>query len=407
MRVMVALEDRFFKTADGNIYSNTISDYKFWSRYLQCFDEVVVLARVCEINKYDTNKLPANGKGVHFINLPYYVGMKQYLKAYFKLNRTIRESLDQADAYILRIPGKIGTLLANHLRFCNRPYAVEVIGSSRDSLMNSGANPIIRPLLSFLSNREQRILCQNAIASAYVSQQYLQKQYPPGCWSTFYSTIDLQDSDILTDCELDNRLTKLKEAYCRSRPFRICHIGTMDALYKAQDALIKAVAICVENGFNIELILIGGGRHSSRFVEIANKFGVAGRTKFLGSLPPGKRIREQLDNADLFVLPSRTEGLPRALIEAMARGLPCIATDVGAIPELLSQTDIVPVANSERLALRIQTALQDFEQLKGMAKRNLRKAKDYSADILNARRIEFYNKVISETQSWFAAEEKR
>ena len=51
MRVMVALEDRFFRTQDGSVYSNTTCGYEFWKRYLQVFDEVVILARVIEVEQ--------------------------------------------------------------------------------------------------------------------------------------------------------------------------------------------------------------------------------------------------------------------------------------------------------------------------------------------------------------------
>jgi len=46
MRVMVALENRFLKSPDGNVYSSTVCDYHFWQRYLRVFDELIVCARV-------------------------------------------------------------------------------------------------------------------------------------------------------------------------------------------------------------------------------------------------------------------------------------------------------------------------------------------------------------------------
>ena len=115
MRIMVALEDRFFKDKNGGIYSNTTSDYKFWERYLQVFDEVVVLARVKDIGGEACNKPLANGPNVRFIELPYYVGPCGYLKQYRKLQKTIQRNLSQAEAFILRIPGVVGTCLWKQL----------------------------------------------------------------------------------------------------------------------------------------------------------------------------------------------------------------------------------------------------------------------------------------------------
>ena len=64
-------------------------------------------------------------------------------------------------------------------------------------------------------------------------------------------------------------------------------------------------------------------------------------------LVPQKQVLEQLDRADLFLFPSHTEGCSMALMEAMARGLPCIATDVGANADMLGGGNGVIVAKHD------------------------------------------------------------
>ena len=87
---------------------------------------------------------------------------------------------------------------------------------------------------------------------------------------------------------------------------------------------------------------MGDGRHRAELESLARTSGISAATKFLGELPNGEAIREQLDQATLMVLPSRTEGLPRVIIEAMARAVPCVASNVGGIPELLDPRYLVP-----------------------------------------------------------------
>ena len=82
MRVMIALENRFVRTQNGNIYSSTVYDYEYWQKYLQVFDEVVVFARVGDVSEEILDKSSANGPGVRFFRMPYYIGPWQYLKEY-------------------------------------------------------------------------------------------------------------------------------------------------------------------------------------------------------------------------------------------------------------------------------------------------------------------------------------
>ena len=111
----------------------------------------------------------------------------------------------------------------------------------------------------------------------------------------------------------------------------------------------------------------------------------------LGMVPAGEKVRELLDQADLFVLPSKTEGLPRAVLEAMARGLPCVCTSVGGVPEVLSREDLVPPGDAVALARKINDVLTNPERMASMSIRNLKKVKEYCVEILRGKRIDFYS----------------
>jgi glycosyltransferase involved in cell wall biosynthesis len=86
----------------------------------------------------------------------------------------------------------------------------------------------------------------------------------------------------------------------------------------------------------------------------------------------------------------------------MARGLPCIGTNVGGLPELLHPRDLVPPKDAGALAAKIEVVLSDENSLREMAQQSLEKAKEYNADKLNRRRIEFYKKVAERTPGYKA-----
>jgi glycosyltransferase involved in cell wall biosynthesis len=393
MRVVVALENRFIKTQNGNIYSTTVCDYSFWKRYLQVFDEVIVFARVKNVPVEVTDKSPANGPGVSFFELPSFIGPLQYIGKHFQLNKLSQKAIDVADAFILRIPGTMGTLLWKELVRRKIPYGIEVVGNSRDSYDTCGTNRIFKTLTKwhFVHNQAQQ--CLKASAAAYVTEQYLQSLYPSECWSTNYSSIDLPAESIVSDSQVEIKLKSLDAAFEGKRPFKICHIGTMTALYKAQNVLIEAVAICRKKGFKVELIFLGNGIYQNSFVKKARDLNIAEFVKFAGRVSPGQQVRQYLDNSDMFILPSLTEGLPRSLIEAMARGLPCISSNVGGIPELLEPEDMVSPGDVGLLTAKIESVLTDAARMEKMSRRNVKTAMAYRHDKLNKRRIEFHRKV--------------
>jgi len=172
----------------------------------------------------------------------------------------------------------------------------------------------------------------------------------------------------------------------------------MTQLYKGQDVLIDAVARCAKGGFQINLVLVGDGRYRERLEQQARHAGVAQFVRFAGHVQPASAVRAELDGADLFVLASRTEGLPRAMVEAMARGLPCIGSAVGGIPELLDPDSLVPPDDAQALAERIQDILANPDRMREMSRKGLAKAAEYREELLRTQRQQFYERVKETTR---------
>ena len=91
------------------------------------------------------------------------------------------------------------------------------------------------------------------------------------------------------------------------------------------------------------------------------------------------------------------------MIEAMARGLPCIGSRVGGIPELLDRTDLVGADDVGGLAGKISEVLSDPQRLRSMSVRNWRRAGDYLEDALRPKRDRFYRYLRTRTEQWLQA----
>lgn len=390
MRVVVATESRCLRTPDGRVWIQAGPDHRIWARYLSVFERVRIVARVLDVAMTPAGALRVDGDGVEVWPVPYYVGPRQYLLRRSSVGRAVRAAATDADAVILRVPSPIGALLAAERERRGLPYALEVIGDPHDVFAPGVVRHPLRPVLRHSSVRRLEQLCRAATAVAYETERHLQRRYParPGVPTAAISSADLPPAAYVP--------------FPRSTPTtgaspRIVAIGSLEQMYKGVDVLLAALARLAVTGLRPRLVHVGDGRFRPRLEQLADRLGVTEQVTFAGVLPTTEDVRRELDAADLFAMPSRTEGLPRALIEAMARGLPAVGSAVGGVPELLAAEDLVPPGDADALAAAIGRFLTDPARTATASARNLARSRDFSAEFLTPRRTAYYQAVADAT----------
>lgn len=386
MNVLFFTEARLCQTAEGRYYSADQSfSYQMFKRYLSVFDKVSVVARTSNGSPdLVSENTRVDNDGIEVLSLPYFIGPYQYLRNRNKLTRTLRRYIDSYPdaAVICRVPGTIGTAAARLLTQKNRPYGVEVVGDPLDVFAPGSFNHPLRPVFRYALAKDLKTVVKGAAASIYVTKASLQKRYPP-----FENRFSTYASDVILPPEAYAAAAKKLES---SPPYSIVAVGTLDAMYKSPDVAIEAMALLKKKGLGVTLQWVGNGRYRDEMIARAQEAGVADRVNFVGNVGSAQDVRGYLDSADLFLLPSRTEGLPRAMVEAMARGLPCIGTKIGGIPELLDESALVPVNDPRSLAEKIAVFLTAPGLANAQALRNLQEAQYYACERLEARRKDFY-----------------
>ncbi len=384
--VTVILEHRFDRTPDGNVWTRSQFPYVFWGRYLEVFDAVRVVARVRDLPVCESGSVRADGAGVEFAAVPHYIGPVDFVRRARTVRRGVRSAVARDSAVIMRVGSHLATMIEPALRRRGQPYAVEVVYDPYDMFAPGSMTHPTRPFFRWLFPRQLRRHCAHAGAATYVTESALQRRYPPapGAYATHYSDVELADDALVATARV---------AEPAQRAFRLIWVGAFDLLYKAPDVLIDAVGMCRSEGLDVSLVFVGDGTHRHDLEERTRALGIADHVAFRGNLPSGAAVRDELDAADIFVLPSRQEGLPRALVEAMARGLPCIASTVGGIPELLPAGDLVEPGDATGLAAKIREVVSDADRRTSMAARNLAKAGEYRERALHDRRVAFYREV--------------
>ncbi|MCE5203445.1 MAG: glycosyltransferase [Actinomycetia bacterium] len=125
-------------------------------------------------------------------------------------------------------------------------------------------------------------------------------------------------------------------------PFRLASIGNLVPV-KGHDVLVRGVGEAVRSGMDITLDVVGGGPELGRLKAIAVEEGLAERVRFLGPLSD-EEVASVLARADAFALASRSEGFGVAIVEALATGLPVLATRSGGPEDIVTEQDGVLVA---------------------------------------------------------------
>jgi glycosyltransferase involved in cell wall biosynthesis len=140
----------------------------------------------------------------------------------------------------------------------------------------------------------------------------------------------------------------------------ICLAAGRLAWAKAHDDLISAVAQVDEGKSKLVCLIAGEGELQARLIEQIAELGMQKKVFLLGHLNHDELL-STLKASDIYVMPSRTEGTPVALLEAAALGKPIVASAVGGIPELVTHNEhalLVPVGDVTSLAAALTKLIE-------------------------------------------------
>lgn len=166
---------------------------------------------------------------------------------------------------------------------------------------------------------------------------------------------------------------------------------------KRHDVVIAALGLLRDRDLDVHFTLVGDGDVMAEARELVVSLGLTACVTFTGALPP-ERVAEELAKADVFVLASMTEGMPGSVLEAMAAGLPVVATDVAGTRELVEHERtglLVRPGDARQLAEAIAWVAGDaaLSQQLGAAGRQVVEEK-YSVGRLAEQRTALYEDIL-------------
>lgn len=375
-------------------YTSGGLSYSYLGRYLQYFDSVLMVTRREMIGKKDNvSKLSiTSGKKIEFDCMD---GFSIKKMASGDLKKHVRKALKKVDYAIIRLPSFIGIAACRECEKMKKPYLVEMVASPFCALWYYGklSYKILAPFYA-LANKRCVKKSRNVI---YVTKEYLQRHYPNLHNNIGISDVNIQESD---DGVLDKRSSRI-ERYDSATIYKIGLIGSMDVKYKGHGIAIKSLPILKKRRINVELHFLGKCSEASRsrLMKLARKEHVSDSVFIDGVLPGGHDVLKWIDDKDMIILPSKQEGLPRSLVEAMSRAVVCVGTTTGGIPELLQRECIMKQKNAKGLADTISYLINDKNKMKKISKINYDTSKKFDIVKLNHERDEFFSKIFNSIAS--------
>lgn len=381
-KVSVFLEERFSVDSEGR-YSSAVFDKSFWDRYLDVFERVRIVARADLVGEHIKLDASLNSDKISFHRLPSFKGGVGLFVSLLSLLSSINRAIDDEDVCILRMPGAISIVAGLLLFVRRRKFSIELVGDPFEVFMTSNRNIFSRYFLSYTFLFFTKFFCARSSALSYVSGAALADRYPArtDAFLSCYSSIDLPESLVVDGRDIAEK---------SDGGYVVLAVGSMEQLYKGFDTLILAFRIVIDHYPNSRLLLVGDGSYRKYLESIAKEANLAHAVRFEGKVSRNEVFRF-MDDADVLVAPSRTEGLPRVIIEALARGLPCIGSRVGGIPDLLPEKVLVKPDNPNELALRIKELLGSPDLRRELSSLGILKSREYTTSVLQVKRRHFYS----------------
>lgn len=374
-KLAICLEHRFYEF-EGKLYTKLAFPYNYWKDYLSFFDEVIVVARVKKVYEFTSDMVRVDGDNVKYESLPYYQGPKQFLFMFILLVLKIFRISLKYNHFLLR-SGNSTNILWFFLMLLRKPYIREYPGNIKEGMIGLvGKKLWVRVLATCLDNIA-RFQSKFSKANSFVSK-YCMELYGSHKPSFVFSSFKASEINIE------------KINYNSSNPFKIVCLGRLEG-EKGHSILLQAISKNI-NKNNIEIHLIGDGSQFENLRNIVQDNQL--NCIFYGALTDRNYIFNIIANADIFIIPSLTEGMPRALLESMAIGLPCIGSNVGGIPEVIEEAYLYNPNDFDHLNQLIERFYESSDLRERSGIRNKKFISNHFSDsALQEKKHAFWNSV--------------
>lgn len=362
---------------NNNSYTAVGMPEEYFSRFFESnINNISIISR----NKIIKNEKIKNSGFIKIknenINIPIRINNYLYLLNPLILYKITKE-LKKQDLLVINFPSIIGIYIWIINFFVRKPYTLEVAADS-----DQFKSKKMGFLLTFFIKNIFFYVVKKSQGGIYVSN-YLLKKY------------EHNNGMVISNVNIHRIFSRKKivDEILKKEKIKIFFAGGVNKR-KGIPQLILAIEKIISSGAinNLEVNIAGGHFDHDYKNEIIKK-GLEKYINFLGIIDK-KELNQHLQNSDIYIQPSLSEGIPRATLEAMSFGIPIIATRIPGFQEILPDICLVSPNNYQELSDKILELLKDKALYNSLINYNLNYIPDYLFDKLQERRVSFYKKIL-------------
>lgn len=313
----------------------------------------------------------------------YYLHLVHFYKAYFK-------TIQKVDCATIRMPTLPGLPVYLASKIYHKPLFLVIVGENYEFIKHAGYSGIKQSIASSFGRFHDGILRQMVREfPSFTNGDDLYQKY-----QKFNKEVYRMRSSTIIEEDI---LPEFRDT-CQSAPYKILTVGIISPR-KGTSLIPETLARLEKMGVDVTWKYIGrvdgnaGEMELAKTRQLAKEYGVAERLAFESAVG-FEELMSWYRTADIFVLPTFMEGVPRVILEAQASGLPVISTYVGGIPGAVKDGEdaiLVPPGDPQSIANAILRIIKDEELRKRMIAAGLESARNHTLDAETKTMIERLN----------------
>jgi glycosyltransferase involved in cell wall biosynthesis len=386
---LILIMDGNFVRVGDKVLSPHMAYEQFAARFTDSFDDVQIVARSFPGTQAIGDSV--TGERTSFIDLGANRGARGLIKSLPRLLYRLHGVVSNRGILLIRFPGNVASLAMLMCLALRRPFSVEIVADAADYFSDAATRHPLRRVAGAIHQWTTSTAARRATTARYVTKAYLQSRYPGRTAERMFGFSDAYLPDAMF-------MRSATREYRPGGKLKIINTGMMHNHSKGHLVLLRACAALRRKGVDLHLTLVGNGVLQAEFKREVARLNLTDHITFEGVVAAAK-VRELLARSELFVLASFQEGLPRAMLEAMAVGTPVIATNVGGVREALPEESLVAAGDVDGLARRIAAFAQEKGLIETHAAAQRERALAYSFSLLQ-RQYQSYCKALVDNHAY-------